>query len=80
MTEQQLINRAVSFAWSVRNINRFLLTNKDVLGLYGVREYVVDSKELRRYYEYHEPNFAWRRWDAFYSEFQLRVEQHLSNK
>ena len=77
MTEQQLINRAVSFAWSVRNINRFLRTNKDVLWLYGVREYVVDSKELRRYYEYHEPNSAWRRFDVFHSEFQLRVEQYL---
>ena len=80
MTEQQLVERAVRFARSVKNINRFLLTNKDVLGLYGVREYAVDSKELRRYYESHEPNFAWRRWDVFYSEFQLRVEQHLSNK
>ena len=80
MTEQQLVERAVRFARSVKNINRFLLVNKDVLGLYGVREYVVDGKELRRYYESHEPNFAWRRWDVFYSEFQLRVEQHLSNK
>ena len=80
MTEQQLVERAVRFARSVKNINRFLLVNKDVLGLYGVREYVVDGKGLRRYYEYHEPNSAWRRWDVFYSEFQLRVEQHLSNK
>ena len=77
MTEQQLINRAVSFARSMKNINRFLLINKDVLELYGVSEYVVDSKGLRRYYEYHEPNFAWRRFDVFHSEVQLRVEQYL---
>jgi len=79
MTEQQLIDRAVRFAWGVKNINRFLLPDRDVLELYGVREHVVNSKESRRYYEYHEPNFAWRRWDVFYSEFQLRVEQHLGN-
>lgn len=77
MTEQQLINRAVSFARGMKNINRFLLINKDVHELYGVSEYVVDSKGLRRYYEYHEPNFAWRRFDVFHSEVQLRVEQYL---
>ena len=80
MTEQQLINRAVSFAWGVKSINRFLVPDKDVLGLYGVREYAINNKKLRRYYEHHEPNFAWRQWDVFYSEFQLRVEQHLSDK
>jgi len=79
MTEQQCINRAVEFARGVK-INRFLVINKDVLELYGVREYVVDDKELKKYYEHHEPNFAWRRWDVFYVEFQLRVEQHLSNR
>ena len=77
MTEQHLINRAVNFAQNMKNINRFLVVNKDVLDLYGVRTYVVNSKELRKYYEYHEPNFAWRQFDVFHSEFQLRVEQHL---
>ena len=77
MTEQQLVERAVRFARSVKNINRFLLVNKDVLGLYGVREYVVDGKGLRKYYEYHEPNSAWRKFDVFHAEFQLRVEQYI---
>lgn len=77
MTEQQLIARAVNFATNMKNISRFLTVNRDDLELYGVKTFVVDAKALRSYYEHHEVNIAWRKFDVFYEEFQNRVEQHL---
>ena len=77
MTEQQLINRAVNFAQNMKNINRFLCVDKATLEIYGVCEYVVDSNELKKYYEYHETVKEWRKFDVFLEEFQNRVEEHL---
>lgn len=77
MTEQQLITRASNFANNMKNINRFLVVDKDTLELYGTKTFVVNQKNLRQYYEYHEPNSAWRNWDVFYTEFQNRVDEHL---
>jgi len=77
MTEQQLINRAVYFANNMKNINRFMVVDKATLELYGVKAFVVDTKALRAYYDRHEVNSAWRKFDVFNEEFQNRVEQHL---
>lgn len=77
MTEQQLINRAVNFAQNMKNINRFLCVDKATLEIYGVREYVVDVNELKKYYEFHETVKELRKFDVFLEEFQNRVENHL---
>ncbi len=77
MTEQQLINRAINFAQGLKNTDRFLVVCKETLELYGVREFRVNTKELKKYYEYHETINEWRKFDVFLAEFQHRVEQRL---
>lgn len=75
MTEQQIINRAVNFANNMKNINRFLIADKVTLELYNVKTFVVDTKNLRSYYEHHETIREWRNFDVFLEQFQHRVEQ-----
>ena len=74
-----LENRAIRFANNVKHLNRFLVPDPVVEGLYGYRTYVLSETKLRTYYERHEPNPAWRNYPAFRNQMQSRVELHLGS-
>ena len=66
-------NRAIVFARNVRNLNRFLVSDRVTEELYGYKNFVLSEQKLRSYYEHHEPNPAFRNFTAFRAELELRL-------
>lgn len=78
MNEIQMTTRAVRFANNVKNLNRFLVSDKTTEELYGYKNFVLDLKNLKKYYEHHETIAEWRDWDTFMRVIDERVNVLLS--
>ena len=66
--------RAIAFANRVKNLNRFMTLNVCLTEIYGCRQFSLDARALRRYYEHHEPNAAWRDFSAFRATIEYRID------
>lgn len=66
-------SRAISFARNVKNLNRFLVSDRVTEELYGYKNFVLSESMLKSYYEHYEPNSAWRDFPAFRAEIELRI-------
>ena len=50
-----LTKRAAKFAKNVKNLGRFLVSDKVTEELYGYKQMVVSEAKLKQYYEHFEP-------------------------
>ncbi len=71
--EMNTEDRAIRFARNVKDLNRFLVTDRVTEELYGYKNFVLSEQKLKTYYEHHEPNPAMRNFTAFRAELELRL-------
>jgi hypothetical protein len=74
MRTERIADRAVAFANNVRKLNRFLVSDRVTDELYGFRRFVLDERNLRSYYERHEPIAEWRDFETFRVVIERRIE------